>query len=82
MEEIVGDRYNKRRKRHEWLIKWKNFRPEQNTWEPIENLTNAMEILDEYRGQSNPITVASTFFLPCLHPPPLANAFLATLSLL
>ena len=74
-EEIVAERYNKRRKRQEWLVKWRNFGPEQNTWEPIDNLNNAPELLEEFRSSKDPVTIASTFFLPSPYPPPTANAF-------
>jgi hypothetical protein len=78
-EKIVSERYNKRRKPNEWLVKWKNFGPEQNTWEPIENLSNAPELIDGFRSNKNPVTIASTFFLPSPYPPPQVNAFLATI---
>jgi hypothetical protein len=81
VDEIIAHRYNKRRKREEWLDTWKNFGPEQNTWEPVDNLTNATEQLDTFRSRADPVTVVSTFFLPSTHPPPLANAFLSTIFL-
>jgi histone-lysine N-methyltransferase SUV39H len=31
-----------------YLIKWKNWNVEYNTWEPIENLTNCSELLKEF----------------------------------
>jgi hypothetical protein len=78
VEEIVNHRFNRRRKREEWFVKWKNCGPEQNTWEPIENLSNSLDVLDEFRSLHNPVTVASTFFLPSTHPRPLVNTFLST----
>ena len=79
-EEVVAERYNKCRKRQEWLIKWKSFGPEHNTWEPIGNLENAPALIERFRTYKDPTTVASTFFLPSPHPLPMANAFLATIS--
>ena len=81
VEDIISERYNKRRKRNEWLVKWKSFGPEQNTWEPIDNLGNAADKVEDFRHARNPVTTASTFFLPSTHAPPMANAFLATISL-
>jgi hypothetical protein len=78
-EEIVAQRRNRRRKRDEWLVKWRGFGPEHNTWEPMENLQNASELLDQFNEFKDPVAVASTFFLPSPHPPPPANAFLATI---
>lgn len=77
VEEIVAQRFNKRRKRDEWLVKWRHFGPENNTWEPLENLQNAPDLLDQFQRLRDPVTVASTFFLPSPHPPPSANTFLA-----
>jgi hypothetical protein len=54
-EQILSQRYNKRRKRDEWLLKWKDYGPENNTWEPVVNLANAPELLDEFRLTQNPL---------------------------
>jgi len=75
-EEVLSQRYNKKRKRDEWLVKWKNYGPESNTWEPSENLVNAPELLEDFRSRNNPVATASTFFLPSPYPPPSTNAFL------
>ena len=79
VEDIVAERHNKRRKRQEWLVKWKGFGPEQNTWEPVDNLTNASDKIEDFRRARDPITTASTYFLPSMHPPPMENAFLTTI---
>ena len=34
--------------RTEYFVKWKNYPSTQNTWEPIENLANAMQLVDEF----------------------------------
>jgi hypothetical protein len=64
IEDVIRDRYNKRRKRKEYYVKWKDFGPEHNTWEPEENLLNSPEILDRYLNRDSITTIASTFFLP------------------
>ena len=33
----------------QYLVKWKGYDTSENTWEPIRNLSNAEEILDEYK---------------------------------
>jgi hypothetical protein len=49
----VHEVLNKRRKnnRTEYLIRWKDYRPEDDTWEPEENLKNAKGALRDYRTQ-------------------------------
>lgn len=33
----------------EYLIRWKNYGPQDDTWEPLRNLTNCSEKLDQYQ---------------------------------
>merc|ERR1712035_104918 len=40
IEEILKDRYNKRKRCREFYIKWKNYSSKYNTWEIESNLTN------------------------------------------
>ena len=35
----------------EYLIKWKEYSSNENTWEPESNLSNSEEILDEYKKE-------------------------------
>jgi hypothetical protein len=35
----------------EYLIRWKDYRPEDDTWEPLENLKNAREALHDFRSR-------------------------------
>lgn len=84
VEDLLSERFNKRRKRKEWLVKWKDFGLEHNTWEPLENLGNAPTVVESFQRLQeggNLVVSASTFFLPSPYPPPLANAFLASISL-
>jgi len=46
VEEIL-DVAEKRRKRR-WLMKWKGYGHEENTWEPKENLTNRLTALGKF----------------------------------
>lgn len=46
VEKIV----NKRRKKNktEYLVKWVGFSESQNTWEPLRNLKNVLDIVEEF----------------------------------
>ncbi|KNE88974.1 hypothetical protein PSTG_17572, partial [Puccinia striiformis f. sp. tritici PST-78] len=46
VEEILNCK--KRGKRREYLVAWKGYRPEANSWEPENNLTNSKELLDDF----------------------------------
>lgn len=50
VEAIRDWRYNLREKRHEYFIKWKNYKEKDNTWEPRENLTNCTMRLEKFEN--------------------------------
>ena len=35
-----------------YLIKWKGFGPENNTWEPLENLENSQKLLKKFHNEN------------------------------
>ena len=41
------DRHERRRKT-KYLVKWKGYTVEENTWEGLENLKNAREKIEEF----------------------------------
>ena len=51
MEKILNKR--KIRGVNKYLVRWKGFTVEQDTWEKKENLENAKEALEEFEGQIN-----------------------------
>ena len=46
VEAILGDR--RRRGQPEYLLRWKGYGPEHDSWEPAAHLANAPEALDKY----------------------------------
>jgi Chromo (CHRromatin Organisation MOdifier) domain len=46
VEEIIGKRVNHRRV--EYLVKWKDCESEENSWEPVSNLTNSTESVRQF----------------------------------
>ena len=48
VEEILASRHNRRRRRVEYLVHWKGYGPQERTWEPLENLENSQEALQEF----------------------------------
>ena len=51
MEKILNKR--KIREVEKYLVQWKRFTAESNTWEKRENLENAREALEKFKGRMN-----------------------------
>lgn len=49
VDKIVGDRFNKVKKRKEFLVRWQGYGPEHDTFEPERNLRNAFLKLRRYK---------------------------------
>ena len=45
-EKILDHR--KQQNRHEFLVHWKGFPPDDDSWEPIENLEGSQELIAKY----------------------------------
>ena len=50
VERILEERYNKKRKRKEWLVKWDGFSTKEATWEPFENLDGNEKFTNYCKG--------------------------------
>ncbi|KAM3723500.1 Heterochromatin protein [Dirofilaria immitis] len=50
VEAILGERYNKKKKMKEYLLKWKGYSDSENTWEPETNL-DCDELIAEFHAQ-------------------------------
>ena len=50
VEEILGKRVNRRRT--EYLVKWVGYPHDENSWESVRNLNNALDLVNEYESHS------------------------------
>lgn len=41
------------KRRNKYLVRWAGFGPAEDTWEPVENLSGAMELVQHYEAQHN-----------------------------
>jgi hypothetical protein len=45
VEKIIAKKYDKRRKTHLWLVRWKSYGPQHDTWRTTKDLRNAPEMM-------------------------------------
>jgi hypothetical protein len=45
VEKIIAKKYDKRRKTHLWLVRWKSYGPQHDTWQTTRDLRNAPEMM-------------------------------------
>jgi len=50
VDHIVRHKRNKKGQL-QFLIRWKNYGPEDDSWEPASNLKHSKETLQEYKGR-------------------------------
>ncbi|VVC32099.1 Hypothetical protein CINCED_3A005401 [Cinara cedri] len=48
VERVVARRFNQKRRQFEYLLKWEGYPPEQNTWEPAENMSACAHLIKQY----------------------------------
>ena len=48
VEEILDKKYNAREGKNYYLVKWEGYPPEQNTWEPEENLETIPDLVEQF----------------------------------
>jgi hypothetical protein len=53
VEQIVGKRI--RKGKIYYLVKWDGYPSDQNTWEPIDNLLNVIDLIEEYEKVDNQV---------------------------
>jgi hypothetical protein len=53
VEQIVSVRQFGKQKAWQYLMKWKGYPDSENTWEPLQDLKNSMEIVHQWH-QDNP----------------------------
>ena len=52
IEEILDIRYEHKSKQYQYLIKWVGYPPEENTWQPLKDLTNSAETIEAYHKEN------------------------------
>jgi hypothetical protein len=52
VEKIVGKKYDKSKKQHMWLVRWKNYGPQFDTWQTKKDLRNAPEMLRAFERKN------------------------------
>lgn len=48
VERVIARRFNQKKKEFEYLLKWEGYPPEQNTWEPLDNISDYSHLIEQY----------------------------------
>jgi hypothetical protein len=48
VDKIIGYRYDKRKKTKSWLVRWKGYNAQHDTWQTQRDLRNTPEMIQEY----------------------------------
>jgi len=48
IEKVVARRFHQKKKRYEYLLKWQGYPPEQNSWEPAENMQACYHLIKQF----------------------------------
>lgn len=48
VDSILGKKYNHSISQFEYLIRWKDFKNMDSTWEPLDNLKNIRKMVQEF----------------------------------
>lgn len=48
VERVVARRFNQKKRQFEYLLKWEGYPPEQNTWEPADNMSACAHLIKQY----------------------------------
>ncbi|XP_026806564.1 uncharacterized protein LOC113549452 isoform X3 [Rhopalosiphum maidis] len=48
VERVVARRFNQKKRQFEYLLKWEGYPPEQNTWEPADNMSACTHLIKQY----------------------------------
>jgi len=60
VERVVARRFNQKKRQFEYLLKWEGYPPEQNTWEPADNMAACSHLIKQYEDSLVKNGTAST----------------------
>lgn len=60
VEKVVARRFNQKKRQFEYLLKWEGYPPEQNTWEPADNMAACSHLIKQYEDSLVKNGTAST----------------------
>jgi hypothetical protein len=58
VKEIIGDRYNKQKRRYEYHVWWKGYDKSESTWEPLDHI-HSTDLIRKYNAKKGKAKVRS-----------------------